>query len=348
MGFPSVSSFVTQKEVINVFPQEEVNSSESNSSNQNNRVTCAVSNVFNNIKKFFSSIGGSISSLVKDIQIERQKERIQNLQKKSDFKFNVGLEGDVKDQLDIQEALLKSSLSKNYADSFVHIDRSGRLCESKDSALTIAFNHRRGDFEAFPGPKASNALLVNEKPLELNDYNFSYQADKNKHGNQFYSLTHKDEIPLENDSILPILKIEILNLKGQIIQGLQEKSDYIVTIENQGNSEKDRLDLQKKFLEASLSKDPVAIYVNKNGKPCEYKDSVIMFIGSNQGFEAIAGNNYKKDFLLNGKEFEQKFPDEPGLDYSIYPTDTGKFILTNKAGAEEILKISVPKKEGVV
>ena len=97
---------------------------------------------------------------------------------------------------------------------------------------------------------AHDNLFVNEKPLKLEDCGSSYQADKNERGNQFYSLTrstHKDEIPLEDEPVPSIFKIEILNPKGQISE-LQEKCDYVFSIKNHKDKDTDRIALQKKFL----------------------------------------------------------------------------------------------------
>jgi|GEM_PF-3108477 hypothetical protein len=174
---------------------------------QNNRV---YSSALKSIKELFHSIETSISSSIERFQIARQKDRIQQLELKTGFYFNVDIGGTEKDSLDIQEALLNANLSN----SFVNIDKSGKLCDFQNGVLGVGFSPGENSFKVCPGPQTPHhdCQVNGQSIIELGNWSTSYQNHKllsltDEKGQEFFFiaiLTHPEITNVEYSNKSPM------------------------------------------------------------------------------------------------------------------------------------------------
>jgi hypothetical protein len=245
---------------------------------QNNRI-CRISSVLNNIKELFHSIETRISSSIESFQRDRQKDRIRQLELKSDFGFDLAW-GEEKDLLDIKEALLNASLST--LPEPIYIDKSGKLCESKNSVLNILIMGKTIIAYSNPNKITPPGFKVNDKPLEIEDKSYQYDSH--------YHLTyHTTEIDPEN---------------GQKIEVIQEKLK--IDIRDQGIR---RTELA---LEAALSKARntsqvfQSFYIDLSGKLCNENEPTVVakihYSGFTKNFSVNPMPGEETDLQLNDQE----------------------------------------------
>ena len=144
--------------------------------------------------------------------------KVESLQRQTGLEIHATDE-DKKDLLDVREALLKATLSKSFADSYVYLDKDGKLCKPFESILVMAYRRESRDFIAFDSPKAKSSvpLTVNGKDLVMMTPEDSYQDG--------ILSTSEDSCQIGSDRQSYFLK----NLQQELILGIHiiYDSNYI-------------------------------------------------------------------------------------------------------------------------